>query len=256
MLVDSHTHLNYKAYNKDLEEVINRCKGMKLINVGTTLETSKKAIELALDNNNFYASVGLHPIHVNDEKFNIENYNKLIKKNNRVIAVGETGLDYFHHKEEKKEQRELFIKHIKLSKDNNLPLIIHGRNSQNEKTVYVDICNILRSNKINKGVIHCYLGNLEEAKNFIDLGMYLGFTGVITFDKKGIMEEIIKYIPESRMLIETDAPYLTPEPYRGKRNEPSYVKYVAQKIAEIKNKTTEEIIEITGNNAIKLFNLK
>ena len=158
--------------------------------------------------------------------------------------------------EEKKEQRELFIKHIKLSKDNNLPLIIHGRNSQNEKTVYVDICNILKSNKINKGVIHCYLGNLEEAKNFIDLGMYLGFTGVITFDKKGIMEEIIKYIPESRMLIETDAPYLTPEPYRGKRNEPSYVKYVAQKIAEIKNKTTEEIIEITGNNAIKLFNLK
>ena len=180
---------------------------------------------------------------------------KLIKKD-KVIAIGETGLDYFHHQEEKKEQKELFIKQIKLAQESNLPLVIHGRNGKEHQGAYIDIYNILKYYKMNRGVVHCYGGNLVEAKKFISFGLYLGFTGIVTFDKTGRLEEIIKKIPENRILIETDAPYLTPEPYRGKRNEPSYVKYVAQKIAEIKNKNIEEIIEITGNNAIKLFNLK
>lgn len=255
MLIDSHTHLNFKAYNKDLKEVISRCKDMKVINVGAALETSKRAVDLALENNNFFSSIGLHPIHVKDEEFNIKDYKNLIKKG-KVVAIGETGLDYYHNKDQKKEQKELFIKHIKLAQEYNLPLIIHGRNGKDDNTVYKDIYNILKDNNVNKGVVHCYGGNIEESKKFIELGLHLGFTGIITFDKTGILEEIIKYIPEDRILIETDAPYLTPEPYRSKRNEPSYVKYVAKKIAEIKNIKEEDIIELTGNNAIKLFKLK
>ena len=257
MLIDSHTHLNFKAYNKDREEVISRCnkEGMKLINVGAALATSKMAVDLALKNDNFYASIGLHPIHVKDEEFNISEYIKLIKKG-RVVAIGETGLDYYHNSNQKEEQKELFIKHIKLAKEYNLPLIIHGRNSKDDNTAYEDIYNILKENNVSNGVVHCYGGNLEEAKKFLNLGLHLGFTGVITFDKTGVLREIIEYIDNDRILIETDAPYLTPEPYRGKRNEPVYIKYVAKKIAEIKNMKEEEIIELTGNNAIKLFNLE
>lgn len=265
MLVDSHCHLNFKAYQNDLSAVIGRCQQaqMKVINVGAALATSQKAVELT-KHDNLYAALGLHPIHVYDEEFNLPDYQKLI--NNKVVAIGETGLDYYHLQEAlqkgatslaeiKQRQVELFKKHLQLAQTNNLPVIIHGRNGQTEPTVYQDIFKILKDNNITKGVVHCYGGNLAEAKQFINLGLYLGFTGVVTFDKTGILEQIIKWIPAERMLIETDAPYLAPEPFRGKRNEPIYVKYVAEKIAQILGKTTEEIIETTGNNAIKLFKL-
>ena len=255
MLVDTHTHLNFKAYDKDRAEVIARCHDMKLINIGTGLETSKKAVLLALENDHFYASIGLHPIHVKEEEFKREEYQKLIKKD-QVIALGETGLDYCHHPEEKEKQREVFLEHIELAQDNNLPLIIHGRNGKDHSTAYQDIYNILKDNSVQRGVVHCYGGNLSEANKFIELGFHLGFTGIITFDKTGRLEEIIKEIPEERILIETDAPYLTPLPHRGQRNEPSYVEYVAEKIAEIKKMEVERVIELTGNNALKLFNLK
>ena len=270
MLIDSHAHLNFEAYQDDLSEVIGRCRqeDMSVINVGAAYSTSLKAVNLALAEPSFYSAIGLHPIHVYDEEFIVENFSDLIKSSKgRVVAMGETGFDYFHlwqalekHdksiEEVKAKQDSVFRAHIKLAKANNLALIVHGRNGKEDKTAYTDIYQVLKDEGASRGVIHCYGGNLEEAKQFVELGFHLGFTGIVTFDKTGVLEEIIKWIPEDKMLIETDAPYLTPVPYRGKRNEPSYVKHVAEKIAEIKNKSIEEIIEITGNNATKLFDLK
>jgi len=270
MLIDSHAHLNFEAYKDDLSEVIDRClkENMKVINVGAAYDTSRKAVNLSLAEPSFYSAIGLHPIHVFDEEFNIEHYQDLIHSSKgRVVAMGETGFDYFHlwqslekgakdEKDVKAKQEIVFRNHIALAKKNNLALIVHGRNGKEDKTAYQDIYRVLKDEDFKRGVVHCYGGNLQEAKQFVDLGFYLGFTGIVTFDKTGVLEEIIKWSPEDKMLIETDAPYLAPVPNRGKRNEPVYVKYVADKVAEIKNKSAEEIIEVTGNNASKLFNLK
>ncbi|MFA6466809.1 MAG: TatD family hydrolase [Patescibacteria group bacterium] len=270
MLVDSHTHLNFEAYQDDLSEVIGRCRQevMAVINVGAAYKSSLKAVDLALAETNFYSAIGLHPIHVYDENFEEQNYQDLINSaEGKIVAMGETGFDYFHLwqslakgaksiEEVKAKQEAVFRSHIKLAKKNNLALIIHGRNGKEDKTAYTDIYRVLKDEGMKRGVIHCYGGDLEEAKAFVDLGFYLGFTGIVTFDKTGVLEQIARWIPIDKLLIETDAPYLTPVPYRGKRNEPIYVKYVAEKIAEIKNKSVAEIIEITGENAKKLFNLK
>ncbi|MBT4349230.1 TatD family hydrolase [bacterium] len=259
MLVDSHCHLNFKAYKDDLSEVIGRCHqaDMKLINVGAAFDTSLKAVELTSEKN-FYASIGLHPIHVFDEEFDVAKYQELINNNQKIIAIGETGFDYWHMtpQEGKAKQQEVFEAHIKLAQKNNLPLIIHGRNGKDHPTAYQDIYNLLKQNQANKGVVHCYGGNLEEAKKFVELGFHLGFTGIITFQKAEELQAIAKWIPFDKMLIETDAPYLSPEPHRGDRNEPAYVKYVAQTIAKLRNMLEEDVVEITGQNAIELFNLK
>ncbi|MBT4349947.1 TatD family hydrolase [bacterium] len=260
MLIDSHTHLNFQAYDDDRAEVIDHCQQAKmaLINVGAAFDSSQKAVELAQQNKNFYASIGLHPIHVLDEEFKIADYQKLIDSNpEKVIAIGETGLDYFHNQDTKEKQEEIFLQHIELAKKNDLALIIHGRNDkENRLDVYQDIYNILKEQQVREAVVHCFGGSLEQARLILDLELYLGFTGIVTFDKTGVLAEIIKMMPLDKILIETDAPYLTPVPYRGKRNEPVYVKEVAVKIAEIKNMNVEEVIKITGDNAKQLFKIK
>lgn len=270
MLVDSHAHLNFQAYHDDLSEVIDRCRDEKMmvVNIGAAYETSLKAVNLSLVEKDFYSAIGLHPIHVYDEDFDVEKYQDLIiSSKGNVVAIGETGFDYFHLEESlekgakdvdevKRKQEEVFRKHIQLAKKNNLPLVIHGRNGQDKPQAYQDIYRVLKEEGMYRGVVHCYGGNLEEAKQFVDLGFYIGFTGIVTFDKTGVLEEIAKWIPEDKFLIETDAPYLTPVPHRGKRNEPAYVKHVAEKLAEIRGKSVEEIIEISGNNAKRLFNIR
>lgn len=269
MLIDSHSHLNFKAFAEDLAEVIKRCSDadMKVINVGAAFATSQTAAELAQANQNFYASIGLHPIHVFDEEFKIPDYQKLIDGNkDKIVAMGETGFDYYHSdevlakgaksvEEIRDKQTMVFLSHIELAKANNLALIVHGRNNQ-QNNAYQDIYQTLKESGFSRGVVHCFGGSLSEAKLLVDLGFYLGFTGILTFDKTGVVAEIAKWLPLEQVLIETDAPYLTPVPMRGKRNEPIYVRHVAEKLAEIKGKSVEEIIEITGNNAIQLFNLK
>ena len=259
MLIDSHCHLNFKAYKDDLSAVIGRCHqaDMKLINVGAAFDTSQRAVELTSEKN-FYAAIGLHPIHVFDEEFDVDKYQELINNNQKIIAIGETGFDYWHSPKSEcyDKQKQIFEAHIKLAQKNNLPIIVHGRSSKTGDNAYQDIYEVLKKNKANKGVIHCYGGNLEEAKQFVDLGFHLGFTGIMTFQKTEELQAIAKWIPFDKMLIETDAPYLAPVPYRGKRNEPEYVKYVAQAIAELRHMTEEDVIEITGQNAIELFNLK
>lgn len=268
MLIDTHAHLNFDAYNKDREEVIARCfeSGMAVINVGSQFNTSKLAVELAHMRDNFYAAIGLHPIHVFEEQFEVEEYRKLLSL--KVVAIGETGLDFFHtafygdkagnfsFEEAAIKQKEVFIKHIELATIAGLALALHGRNGKEGEDVYEEMLEILEKYKIERAVFHCYGGDLKTARKIIAAGYYFGIGGPITFNKKSEeLKAIVKEIPVENLLLETDAPYLTPEPHRGERNEPLYVELVAEKVAELKGLPKEEVIEQTWQNAKKLFKI-
>ena len=268
MLIDTHAHLNFEAYDKDRAEVADRCqkKGMKVINVGAQLATSNLAAKLAQTNANFYAAIGLHPLHVFDEEFNLSDYQSLI--NNKVVAVGEIGFDYYHPtfkragsesktiEEVIKKQKAVFTKQIRFAKENNLAIICHGRNGIEGKDVYQDILKILAAENVSRAVLHCFGGDLKMAKQIVAHGYYLGVDGPITFKKKAEeLQRLIKDIPLDKILIETDCPYLSPEPNRGQRNEPIYVELVAAKLAELKGLALAEVVKITYQNAQKLFNL-
>jgi TatD DNase family protein len=259
MLFDSHAHLNFKAFKDDYRQVIKRCQenNVWMINVGSQYETSKKAIEIAEKyDKGVYAAVGLHPIHVEDENFDYEKYSDLAK-NPKVVAIGETGLDYYRDKNNpstsfRASQKEIFLKHLELARELNKPVIIHCREAHRDLTEILKIeTQKLKANS--RGVIHCFTGNQKQAEKYLELGFYLGFTGIITYSSD--YDEIIKNLPLDKILIETDSPYLTPIPFRDQRNEPSYVKYVAEKIATLKNLPLEKIAEQTTNNALKLFSI-
>jgi TatD DNase family protein len=270
MLIDTHAHLNFEAYDDDRDEVIKRCEERKMavINVGAQFATSRLAVQLAEDYEVLAAAVGLHPIHIFDEDFKPDDYQHLIDNCSKVVAIGETGLDFFHPTfnragaEERSmdevlaKQKEVFLNQIKLAKKNNLPLIVHGRNGLEGRNVYLEMLEILKAEKVERAVFHCYGGDLKTAQIIIDRGFYIGTDGPLTFKKKAEeLQAMIAKLPLEKILIETDCPYLTPEPHRGERNEPVYVEYVAAKIAELKNLTVEEIIERTWQNARELFGL-
>lgn len=276
-MFDTHAHVNFADFKDDYEEVIKRAveKNCTFINVGSQFSTSARAVKSAEENENIYAAIGLHPIHlvqrkikekVDDkedveitsraEKFDYNKYKELALASKKVVAIGECGIDYHHlepdNKEEQiAEQKKVFIEQIKLANDLDLPMIIHCRDA------YDDLIKILEANEVkNRGTVHCFGGNLEQARKLIKMGFYLGFTGVITFkniDKE--LLEVIKQIPEDKILSETDCPYLTPEPYRGKRNEPVYVDYVIRKIAELRDWSYEKALEVTAGNARRLFKI-
>jgi TatD DNase family protein len=230
-----------------------------------------------------YSAVGLHPIHLvkdiveeatfdgnkysfktKQEIFDYKKYKNLAKSSKKVIAIGETGIDLYRLEDTKhsfediiKLQSDVFRKHIQLAKELNLPLIIHSRDDQDRKhSAYKIMLEILEEDKYYRGVIHCFVGNLSEAKEFIKMGFYIGVNGIVTFKNSTDLQSIIKEISIDKILIETDCPYLAPEPHRGKRNEPVYVVEVAKKIAEIKNIPLSEIEKQTTANAINLFKLK
>jgi len=292
MLADSHCHLQFNGYNENRVEVTKRCQnnGMLLNIVGTQQDTSRKAVELAEQFNNFYATIGLHPVHINsaeldeeessfitrEEKFDKDYYRQLAKSK-KVIGIGECGIDLFHIPKNVPvadildKQKEEFIKQIELARELNLALVIHIRNSDNSElpNAYDEVLKIFNSRELeNKssgesvGVIHCYGGNPSQAQKFLDAGFYLGITGIITFAPKKSnpqpsldLVEIVKNTPLERLLIETDSPYLAPQKYRGQQCEPWMVAEVAKKIAEIKNLKIEEVIKITSENFKKLFKI-
>jgi len=259
--------LNFEEFNQDWQRIIADCQkdDIWLINVGSQFETSVKAVDMAKNyDRGIYAAVGLHPIHVSGsgfhpEIFKIEEYKKLIRSSEKLVAIGETGLDFFHDDKNFKNQQQVFLQHIKLAQEFNRPLILHSRNSKDgQKNAYQEILNILTeisNSQSVRGVIHCFGGTLEEAEKFLDFGFYIGFTGIITFPKAESIREIAQAIPLERILIETDCPFLAPEPYRGQRNQPQYVKFTAEKIAEIKNVDLEDVINQTSENATELFKL-
>ncbi len=271
MLFDTHTHVNFSAFKDDSEDVIKRSLDAQtwLVNVGTQLDTSRQTVELAKKYpEGVFAAIGLHPIHTyqqmvdeeeshfktREEKFVAGDYAALL--NDKVVAVGECGLDYFRLPDENKEdaiekQKQAFIAQLHFAQENKLPVIIHCRDA------YEDVLELLNAEyKGLPGVIHSFTDTWATAKKFLDFGFYVAFNGILTFDKTGKLAEVVQNMPSDRILTETDAPYLTPPPFRGKRNEPSYVKYVVEKVAQIKNASTEEIGELTFENARSLFKLK
>jgi TatD DNase family protein len=277
MLVDTHSHLSFKAYDSDREEVIKRAQKESVIciDVGTKFETSKRAVELAEQNKNMYAVIGMHPIHIKTdllkikmdeeegafeplgEDFDYEAYKKLASPKpdgrRRVVAIGEIGLDYYYKpktkirlEQFKNLQKEVFIKQLDLAKELNLPVIIHCR------MAFGDLYEILKD-KDAKGVVHCFTGTWQEAKKFIDLGFYLGINGIIY---KMDLNEVIKKCPLDKILTETDCPYLTPfEEGKDKRNEPVFIKHIIQKIADLRGITFDEVADQTTKNAQELFKI-
>jgi len=255
MLVDTHAHLNFEDFDKDREEVIRRAfeGGIKaIINVGTNYKTSKKAVEIAEKyDKGVFAAIGLHPIHT-DEGFDYEKYKEL-GRSKKVVAIGEVGLDYWRKPEDKEEfkifqekQKEILLKQLSLANDLNLPVIFHCRKAHDD---LIKILHGTAPSKL-KGVVHCFTGKWQQAEKYLEVGFYLGFNGIIF---KLNLNDVIKKTPLDRILIETDCPFLTPPDFSEKRNNPLGVRYVAQRVAEIKNITFEEVAEKTTKNAEKLF---
>lgn len=257
--IDSHCHPQFPQYDRDREEMIKRAldAGIRMICVGTDLEMSEKAIDLANGHDGIWATVGLHPNDNLNENFDGKTYEELLKMP-KVVAMGEIGLDYYRttNPEDQKFQKERFIKQLELADKLKKPLILHCRDSKSGSIgkAYAQMIDVLRNGYAkNGGVIHSYTGSLDEARQFLDLGFYLGFNGIVTFARQ--YDYVVKYVPLDRILLETDAPYLTPEPYRGKRNEPSYVVEIAKKIAQLRGDNLENIEKYTSQNVKNVFSI-
>ena len=258
-LFDSHSHYNDEKFDIDRDEMIKETLNSGVSNFivsGYNIESSKKAIEIAKDYEELYAIVGISPNDVENIKTG-EEIKKYVSeignlaKDDKVVAIGEIGLDYYWNRENKDIQKQLFIKQIELANKLELPIVIHTRDA------FVDTIDILKQNSVSKrGVFHCCPLNIELIKEAIKLDFYISLSGVITFKNAKNVDEIINMIPEEKLLIETDSPYLSPEPVRGKRNNSMNVRYVAEKIASVKNKTIEEIAEITSENARRIFGIE
>ena len=252
---DSHAHLDDEKFNEDREELIPEIKKAgitKFISAGYSLEGSIRAIELSKKYDFIYPTCGISPndIPQTEEELwkSLAKIEELIKENSKIVAVGEIGLDYYWEKENKEMQKLAFIEQIKIANKYDLPIVIHTREA------VMDTLEILKENSVNKkGIFHCCPLNRELVKEALKLGFYISFAGPVTFKNSKNANEIIEMVPNDKMLIETDSPYLSPEPLRGRRNDPRNVKYIAQKIADVKNMTIEEVAKQTYENAEKIY---
>ena len=250
MLIDSHCHVLSSEYD-NVDEIIKDSinSGVeKIIINGYDLKTSKEAVELANKYDHVYAAVGIGPSNVTD--VNDETYDIISKlaKESKVVAIGEVGLDYYWTTENKEMQLKVFKTMLKIAKTNNLPVIVHCRKS------FLDTYNLLKESDLT-GIIHCYSGSVDMAKRFIKLGFLLGIGGVITFKNAKALKDVVKAIDINNFSLETDSPYLAPEPYRGKPNTPKNVKLVATEIANIKQVNLDEVIRVTGRSVCSKFDL-
>lgn len=271
---DAHTHIQFVAYDADRPDAVTRARdaGVAMNTVGTQLDTSKSAITAAEQYDNVWATIGLHPVHTaksyhdtkelgeggaeftsRGEVFDIEVYRPLAQ-HSRVIAIGECGLDYYRVDENTKEvQKKAFIEQIQLANEVNKPLMLHIRQGQSEANAYDDALELLKQYAKVRSDVHFFAGNWETASKFLDLGSTLSFTGVLTFTHD--YDEVVKNTPLDRILSETDAPYITPVPYRGKRNEPLYVQEVVKRIAVIRGEEPDAVAAQLLSNAEQLFNI-
>ncbi|AOH52787.1 hydrolase TatD [Peribacillus muralis] len=254
MLFDTHVHVNAEQFNEDLEEVIERAKEAGVNNmvvVGFDRPTIKRAMELVETYDFMYAAVGWHPVDAIDMTEDDLQWIEELSNHPKVVAIGEMGLDYHWDKSPKDIQKEVFRKQIRLAKKVGLPIIIHNREAT------ADIVNILKEEEASSvgGIMHCFSGSAETALECVDMNFYISLGGPVTFKNAKKPKEVAAAVPLDRLLIETDCPYLAPHPFRGKRNEPSYVKLVAEQIAEIKQLSIEEVSKTTTENAKKLFGI-
>ena len=254
MLIDTHCHLDFKDFDNDRELVIRRAKEegiASIINVGSSLEGTKKSIELAEKNDFIFAAAGIHPHEADNIKdADLESFKNCFSSK-KIVAIGEIGLDYYRNLSSKDNQKKLFIKLLQEAINRNLPVIIHNRDA------HEDVMFILKDvmGLSIKGVMHCFSGDEKLLGECLDLGLFISFTCNLTFKNAGKLREVAKLVPVDRILIETDAPFLAPQAFRGRRNEPSYVKYLADELARIKKISIDEISRLTTDNAKKLFKL-
>ena len=253
MLFDTHVHLNSRMYKKDLSEVIARALEVgvtRMAVIGFDSPSNRRAIELAKQHESIYAVVGIHP---SDARSATEDSWILLReqlKHPKVVALGECGFDYYHDTSFNDIQRVVFEKQLEIAKEVDMPIVVHMRDSVD------DVYAMLKEKGQGlSGVIHCYSGNVAMMHKFLALGFYIGLDGPVTFKNAHDVHEVAKAVPMNRLVIETDAPYLTPAPYRGKRNEPAYVSYVAEKIAELKGMTYEEVCHMTTENGLRMYRI-
>ncbi len=258
-MIDSHCHPQAPQYEADRDAMIRRAldAGIKMLCIGTDFATSKQGIELAQQYEGMWATAGLHPNDNLNEGFNVAAYEELLKMP-KVVGMGEIGLDYYRTTEEpaKQAQRERFEQQLALAVKLNMPIVIHSRDAGKGSMgiVHGDLLSIVRNNLPTRtGVAHSFTGTIDEARQYLDLGFYIGFNGIITFARQ--YDDLVKFVPMDRILIETDAPFLAPEPHRGGRNESSYIVEVAKKLAELKNESHDTIAQVTDANCRELFKL-
>ncbi|MFA5092870.1 MAG: TatD family hydrolase [Candidatus Omnitrophota bacterium] len=253
MLIDSHCHLDFTEYDLDRQQVIGRAEAAGVnyfINIGATLASSQASCVLAKQYAQIYASVGVHPHDADTFNLDAEKKLRALAKFDKVVAIGETGLDYYRNLSSQKNQKQAFIQQIALATELNLPLVIHSRQAE------VDVLEILKLHQPLRAVIHCFSGNEVFLRECLEMGFFISFTCNITYKKAQGLREMVKLTPLDRLMLETDAPYLSPEGFRGKRNEPMQIKLLAQEVSLIKQVSFAEIAKITTQNAKNFFNLR
>lgn len=255
MIFETHAHFDDEAFDEDREELLRQLpeKGItRVVNIGASLQSCKRTLELAEKYSFIYAAVGIHPSECRDLDEEAFSWLRLQCKNKRCVAVGEIGLDYYWDEPERTLQKKWFVRQLDLARETGLPVVIHSRDALS------DTIEILKAEKASEigGVIHCYSYSRESAETFLDMGFYIGIGGVLTFKNAKKLKEAVKELPLERLVLETDSPYLTPEPFRGKRNCSLYLPYVVEQIAQIKGVSTEEVERVTWENACELYRLK
>lgn len=254
MLIDTHVHLNAEQYVDDLDEVIERARenGIeKMVVIGCDRPTIERTMELIDEHEDIYGVIGWHPVDAIDCTDEDLEWIEQLSKHEKIVGIGEMGLDYHWDKSPKDVQKDLFKKQIELAKRVNLPIIIHNREATED---CVAILKEMHAEEIG-GIMHAFSGDESVADEIIDMNFYVSLGGPVTFKNAQLPKDIAVHVPIDRLLVETDAPYLTPHPYRGKRNEPAYVKLVAEKIAELRQISYEELARTTSENAKRLFKI-
>ena len=252
-MIDSHCHLDHEPLISNLDQILERAKEVginKILTICTTLDSFIKIKEIIKKDKIIYGTYGIHPHETKNNKINSKLIIEEINNNKKIIGIGETGLDFFYNHSDKKDQLNSFEEHIKAAIELNMPLIVHSRNAENET---FDILNQFKKDNL-KILMHCFTGSKDFAKKLLNLNAYFSASGIITFKNSVELQETFKIIPLDKLLIETDSPYLAPEPNRGKKNEPSFVKFTADKLALIKDLSSKNLIEITTRNFNNLFN--
>jgi len=253
MLIDTHCHLDFPEFDIDREEVIKRSRlsGVEaIINIGSSITGSERSVDLAAKYDMIYAAVGIHPHEADGFDDKALKILKDLVRQPKVVAIGEIGLDYYKDYSSRDNQRKMFTALVSLSKECKLPLVIHNRNAKEE------VLRILKEGSPLSGVVHCFSGDAPFLAECLDLGFHVSFTCNITYKKADDLRELVKKVPLDRLLLETDAPFLPPQEFRGRRNEPLYVEQLARQIGDLRNMALEDIANITTSNAKRLFNLK
>jgi TatD DNase family protein len=255
MFVDSHCHLTYEPLISNIPEILQKCsesKVLTLLTIGTNIKSSTECSKISKKYKNIYSSIGIHPVEAHVVIDRDSEIKSLYQSNSKNIGYGETGLDFFYSLEHKKRQIDLFEKHIEYAKEDSSTVIVHTREAD-DATI-----NIIKNHSNNRNIrflIHCFTGSLSFARSLLNVGCYISFSGIVTFKNTIELQDVVKYVPLDSMLIETDSPYLSPHPLRGKKNSPENVLHVAKKIAELKKINLDEVGHKTSENFFKAFNI-